>query len=580
MAGERTEQASPQRREKARKEGDLVHSRELCSAAGTVAGVMLLGLAAPRFLNLWTKSLKSFLGYGAVALWEPEAVDQTMRALLGLAMRVLAPVGLVAAAVTAGALAAGILQTGGIQIHPQVLSLKLDRINPVSNLSSLFSLRSTARLAKSMVPAAILAIFAVQRIARQWDMPPFSSVRLVALGMDVYQLLLAASWLLFAWAAIDYLVEWRSREQRLRMSRQEMREEYKESEGNPQIRGRIRNLQRQARRRRMKADVTRAAVVITNPTHYAVALDFDFGTMEAPKVLAKGRNLLAEEIKDQARWAGVPILENPPLARSLYRSVEPGEPIPVALYAAVASILAFLYRQRVEDEMRYRRERAAGSKPDGSGPHRSPPEGAAPQRPGAMAVIRGIERSRPTRASASTGKRQERPLETLTDDRTGAGVNSGIDSRSDSGTAPGPGPSTSPSESSPPASHDGASHDGASLNGASLNGVSLDTASLDGSRRAQSTGSVMTGSVMMGSAQPGLAVPLLALPIPKARRPQRDKSILKEMQFERFRSHPIAARWRAARFGRHLESAARISSPSRSDQRDLCHAGAAAGGGA
>jgi flagellar biosynthesis protein FlhB len=134
-----------------------------------------------------------------------------------------------------------------------------------------------------------------------------------------------------------------------------MRDEYKETEGNPQIRSRIRNLQRQMRRRRVKADVSKAAVVLTNPTHYAVALGFDFVTMEAPKVLAKGRNLLAEEIKAEARWAGVPIVENPPLARSLYRSVEVGQAIPVELYAAVAAILAYLYRQRVEAELRERR---------------------------------------------------------------------------------------------------------------------------------------------------------------------------------------------------------------------------------
>ena len=138
-----------------------------------------------------------------------------------------------------------------------------------------------------------------------------------------------------------------------------MRDEFKETEGNPQIRGRIRNLQRQMRRRRVKADVSKAAVVLTNPTHYAVALGFDFATMEAPKVLAKGRNLLAEEIKAEARWAGVPIIENPPLARSLYRSVEVGQAIPVDLYAAVAAILAYLYRQRVEAELRERRAREA-----------------------------------------------------------------------------------------------------------------------------------------------------------------------------------------------------------------------------
>jgi flagellar biosynthetic protein FlhB len=189
--------------------------------------------------------------------------------------------------------------------------------------------------------------------------PPFSTTRLEMLGADVYGLLLAAAWLLFCWSVIDYLVEWQSRESRLKMSRQDLRDEMKETEGNPQIRGRIRGLQRQMRRRRVKADVSRAAVVLTNPTHYAVALGFDFTTMEAPKLLAKGRNLLAEEIKAEARWAGVPIIENPSLARSLYRSVEVGQPIPVDLYAAVAAILAWLYRQRVESEMRERRAREA-----------------------------------------------------------------------------------------------------------------------------------------------------------------------------------------------------------------------------
>jgi flagellar biosynthetic protein FlhB len=250
-------------------------------------------------------------------------------------------------------------------VHPTALAWKPERINPVANLKNLFSLRAAARLAKSLIPAAILAVFAVQRIARQLDIPPFSTGRLEVLGQDVYGLLVAAAWLLFGWSAIDYMVEWQSRESRLKMSRQDLRDEYKETEGNPQIRGRIRNLQRQMRRRRVKADVARAAVVLTNPTHYAVALGFDFVTMEAPKVMAKGRNLLAEEIKAEARWAGVPIVENPPLAQSLYRTVEVGQAIPVDLYAAVAAILAYLYRQRVEAELRDRQARR--SAPSGPG---------------------------------------------------------------------------------------------------------------------------------------------------------------------------------------------------------------------
>ena len=246
-------------------------------------------------------------------------------------------------------------------MHVSAIAWKPERINPIANIKNLFSLRAAARLAKSLIPAAILAVFAVQRIARQLSIPPFSTERLEILGNDVYGLLLAAAWLLFGWSAIDYLVEWQSRESRLKMSKQDMRDEYKETEGSPQIRGRIRSLQRQMRRRRVKADVGKAAVVLTNPTHYAVALGFDFLTMEAPKVLAKGRNLLAEEIKAEARWAGVPIVENPPLAQSLYRTVEVGQAIPVELYAAVAAILAYLYRQRVESELRDRRAREAAA---------------------------------------------------------------------------------------------------------------------------------------------------------------------------------------------------------------------------
>lgn len=358
MAGERTEQASPQRREKARREGDILHSRELTAASGTLAGVLLLGWALPHFLDRWLTALSGFLSYGAASAWEPETVDATMRTLLQLAMAVLFPVGLVAAAVAAAALGVGVLQTGGLQVHPQLAGFKFDRLNPWNNLKSLFSMRSAARLGKSLIPAFALGLYAYGRLKRQWLLPPFSSQRMIGVAQDAYDLLLAAAWLLFAWSAVDYFVERHSREERLKMSRQEQRDEFKESEGNPQIRARIRNLQRLARRRRMQADVARAAVVVTNPTHYAVALDFNFESMEAPTVLAKGQNLVAEEIKEQARWACVPIIENPPLARSLFRMVEPGDQIPVELYAAVASILAFLYRQRVEAEMRQRRQAA------------------------------------------------------------------------------------------------------------------------------------------------------------------------------------------------------------------------------
>jgi flagellar biosynthetic protein FlhB len=357
MPGERTEQATQRRREKARQEGDLLHSRELSAAAGTLAGVMVLGALGTRMLLAWRAAFAGFLELGAAARWEPSTLAPTLAAIRRLTLELLGSSVWTMAAVAAASLGAGILQTGGLNFTATAIGFKPERINPIANVRNLFSLRAASRLAKSLIPATLLAVFAVQRISRQLTLPPFSLSRIEQLGSDVYGLLLAAAWLLFGWSAIDYLVEWRSRESRLRMSRDDLRDEMKETEGSPQTRSRIRSLQRQMRRRRVKADVSRAAVVVTNPTHYAVALGFDFKTMETPRVLAKGRNLLAEEIKAEARWAGVPIVENPAVARSIYRSVEVGQPIPVDLYAAVAAILAYLYRQRVEAELNERRGR-------------------------------------------------------------------------------------------------------------------------------------------------------------------------------------------------------------------------------
>jgi flagellar biosynthetic protein FlhB len=215
---------------------------------------------------------------------------------------------------------------------------------------------------KSLVPAAaMVAIGWAALKALMLPMPVMSMVRLPATFSTAYGLALDAAWVTLAWSGLDFVMEWRSWSQRLKMTKQEIREETKEAMGNPEIKGRIRQIQRAMRKRKVKADISRASVVITNPTHYAVALEFNFETMHAPTVLAKGRDLWAAEIREEARWAGIPIIENPPLARSLYRAVEPGQSIPFDLYAAVAGILAFLYRQKVEERMRRERQvQAAG----------------------------------------------------------------------------------------------------------------------------------------------------------------------------------------------------------------------------
>jgi flagellar biosynthetic protein FlhB len=258
-----------------------------------------------------------------------------------------------------------------LAFHAQALQWKWQRINPVQNLQNLFSLRGLARLLKSLLPAAILAILAIRKIVSQSTIPPLSVEQLPGMFSAAYDILLDTAWILFAWSAVDYLVEWRSWESRQRMSKQELREEQKQTEGSPQIRGKIKSLRRQMRRRLLKADIRRASVVITNPTHYAVALSFSFETMEPPRLLAKGRDLLAAQIKEEARWAGVPIVENPPLARSLYRHLEPGQSIPYDLYAAVAAILAYLYRQQVEERLRQERRKQEKQKQEDPNPDRA-----------------------------------------------------------------------------------------------------------------------------------------------------------------------------------------------------------------
>jgi flagellar biosynthetic protein FlhB len=287
-----------------------------------------------------------------------ESGDQLLLvAIRQILLPALLPVGLVLLATFTGALVSGVAQSGGVQFHPTALELKFEKLNPVTNLGNLFSLRSATRVAKSLVPASVMVILGWSALkALMVPMPVMSILRLPATFSTAYELALDAAWVTLAWSGLDYAIEWRSWNQRLKMSKQEMREEMRDAMGNPQIKVKIRQIQRAMRKRKVKADMSRASVVITNPTHYAVALEFSFETMSAPTVLAKGRDLLAAEIREEARWAGIPIIENPPLARSLYKIVEPGQSIPFELYAAVAGILAYLYRQKVEERVRRDRQ--------------------------------------------------------------------------------------------------------------------------------------------------------------------------------------------------------------------------------
>jgi flagellar biosynthetic protein FlhB len=329
------------------------------AAAAMLAGVFAMGGMAPRWMAAWTRAYRGFLALGSPVVWGRMPAEKVAIALRQTMLTGLAPVALVMGASAAGAALIGLAQGGGWSLNFEALQIKPERLNPAENVKNVVSLRGAARLGKSLVPVAALGFCAVRAIAAQVKVPPMSLARYPDLLGMIENLLLDGAWIFLGWAAVDYVMEWRSREGRLRMSKQELRDEFRETEGSPQVKSRIRSLRRQMRRRQLKADIARASVVVTNPTHYAVALSFDFETMEPPRVLAKGRDFLAAQIREEAQWAGVPIVENPPLARSLYRQVEAGQAIPYELYAAVAGILAWLYRREVEERVRWERAEAA-----------------------------------------------------------------------------------------------------------------------------------------------------------------------------------------------------------------------------
>ena len=243
---------------------------------------------------------------------------------------------------------ASALAQGGLVFAPTSLLPSGSRMSPAAKLGQLFSITALRGLIKSLLPATAVTYVAVGCLRRDWPLlmalPARSSRGMLGFAAGrIFEVAWKSALVLLIWSVLDYLFERQHLSSELKMSRQEMKDEYKETEGNPVIKGRIRRLQRQVRRRRMLEDTKRAAVVITNPTEYAIALEYR-PDMPAPVVVAKGRNLFAAQIKEIARWENIPMVENPPLAHVLYRTVEVGQSVPAKLYAVIAEILAAVYR--------------------------------------------------------------------------------------------------------------------------------------------------------------------------------------------------------------------------------------------
>jgi flagellar biosynthetic protein FlhB len=344
---ERTEQATPRRRQKAREEGNVPRSMEVISVVVLFAGLVGLGALGPRMVELGSSVFTRLWPDAATRELTQASTVSMARELGWLFASILAPlVGMVAVA----GVGANLLQTG-VMLSAKPLAPKAKRISPATGLKKIFSKRGMMELTKSLVKIAVVAAAVAWAMSRtvQSFFPLIGVALGAAYGHIVATMLHLAGTAALALALLAILDFWFQRfeyEEQLKMTRQEVKDEYKQNEGDPRLKGKVREKQRQISRQRMMQDVASADVVVTNPIRFAVALKYDPATMKAPRVVGKGARLVAKRIRDLARENGIPIVENPPLARALYKAVQVGSDVPVSLYQAVAEVLAFIWRRR------------------------------------------------------------------------------------------------------------------------------------------------------------------------------------------------------------------------------------------
>lgn len=350
----KTEKATPQKRKKAREQGQVARSRDFSSALAWSGALAIVAWQVTDVPRQWRGLLQNSLD-----LSTRESLTAGTPALFWMGVGVLRWAVPVMAAAWVLSLGSSVMQ-GGLVFAPEALSFKPEKLSPTGKLKQMLSLTALSGILKSLIPFSVIVWIGYVTLEQRWhniaessDLTARSYTALIV-GI-MWSLCWKAGLVLLSWSAIDYFLVWRKLEGDLRMSRQELREEIKETEGNPATKGRIRGIQRALRRRKMLREAKKASVVITNPTHFAVALQYEMA-MEAPIVVAKGQNLLAQEIKEIARWHDIPVVENKPLAQTLYRTVEVGQAIPAQLYAVVAEILALVFRAQAQ---------ARGAKPAG-----------------------------------------------------------------------------------------------------------------------------------------------------------------------------------------------------------------------
>ena len=336
--------ATERKLQKARTDGQAARSRDLSHLAILGAGAMALLIFTPRLIEHLRLDLVRQLAFDAATMKSPATMFSRLQSMAGTGLIA----SMVFAAFTGGAALLSAVGAGGWVFSAKPIAPDFSRLSPLKGAANLFSKQQMANVAKMMLMTGILAAVAWNYLGHSID-----EMAMLVLQPSPSALSRVADWLIagtsvlllvvFLAALIDVPLQGFFFRQRLKMSHQEVKQEHKESDGNPEIKGRMRQRQREIADRASVSAVPRADFVVMNPTHYAVALKYEDG-MSAPQVIAKGTDLIAMRIRDLAKANEVPVLQSPMLARALYANADLDQPIPAALYTAVAQVLAYVYR--------------------------------------------------------------------------------------------------------------------------------------------------------------------------------------------------------------------------------------------
>lgn len=341
---ERTEKATPKRREDTHKKGQVAKSRELSSVAILGAALIYFYFNASGLMKQIMTMTSTMLIRSGAAEITPQNIQTTLADLSYYVFLMLAPLLLTVVVIST---LANLLQTGFI-FSAEAIKPQLSKVDPVKGMKNLFGRRGWAELIKNcfkIIAVGLVAYLSIRSGVYDFlplmEQGPWQNISLI--GDNAFRILSNVCWFMIVLAVLDYLYQHWEHEKNIRMTKQEVKEEYKQTEGDPLIKSRIRRLQREVARKRMMAAVPKADVVITNPTHLAVALKYDAAVMDAPVVVAKGAGYVAERIREAAGKHHVPVVENKAVAQVLYKMVDIGDCIPEDLYRVVAEILAYVY---------------------------------------------------------------------------------------------------------------------------------------------------------------------------------------------------------------------------------------------